>query len=290
MQSAEKITNIRLEIQKLKNLPPLPFIAQQLIAALHNEDSSMTAIAAIINQDPSLTSQIMGLANSAFFGFGRKLYSVHEAIINLGLDLVRGLALTLVMGGVFDIKKCKDFDISRYWLSAFMTADLAMQTATIIDSSKKNPHGQYFLYGLLHNLGILILADTFPKLMGDIFSVAKGHPERRLVFTEQAMLDTDHHQAGGWLARKWHLPDEVIAVIEHHHYPDYSGEYMKEVLLIGFCSRTTHNLIHGKEKLLSEDDAILSILGIDQTEMTDIANRCRAKLSEYRTIAREMRT
>ena len=105
MQSAEKITNIRLEIQKLKNLPPLPFIAQQLIGALNNEDSSMTAIAAIINQDPSLASQILGLSNSAFFGFGRKLYTVHEAIINLGLDLVRGLALTLVMGGVFDIKK-----------------------------------------------------------------------------------------------------------------------------------------------------------------------------------------
>ena len=171
-----------------------------------------------------------------------------------------------------------------------MTADLAMHSATFIASSKKSSNGQYFLYGLLHNLGILVLADTFPKLMGEIFNVAEGHPERRLIFTEQAMLETDHHQAGGWLARKWHLPNEVIAVIENHHYPDYTGEYMKEVLLIGFCSRTARNWIHGKEMLINEEHAILSALDINRTEMEKTINNSRARLREYQSIAREMRT
>lgn len=290
MQSAQQITStsIRLEIQKIKNLPPLPVIAQQLLGALNNEDTSITVISEIINQDPSLTSRIIGLANSAFFGYGRKLYCMEEAIINLGLDLVRSLALTMVVGGVFDIKKCKGFDITRYWLSALMTADLAKRTANIMNSSNNLSNGQFFLYGLLHNLGILILADRFPKLMSEIFNVAKRHPQRRLIYTEQAMLDIDHHQAGSWLAHKWHLPEEVIAVIEHHHYPDHTGEYQLEVLLIGFCSRTIRLWILDNESLISDENEILSILCIDRKKMEVIAKKCRSRYEEYQGIAQQM--
>lgn len=290
MQSAQQLTSIRLEIQKIKHLPPLPVIAQQLLGALNNEDTSIAEIAEIINQDPSLTSRITGLANSAFFGFGRRLYAMDEAIINLGLDLVRSLALTMVVGGVFDIKKCKGFDIARYWLSALLTADLAKRSSNILSSSIKISNGQLFLYGLLHNLGVLILTDRFPKLMSEIFKVAKRHPERRLIYTEQAMLDTDHHQAGSWLAHKWNLPDEVIAVIEHHHNPEYTGDHKLEVLLIGFCSRTTRHWILDKETLISDEDEVLSTLSIDKKKMEIIAKKCRSRHEEYQGIAQQMGT
>ena len=288
MQSARKITTIPLEIQKIQYLPPLPVIAQQLINELNSEDSSITTIAAIIDRDPPLTSRIVGLANSAFFGCGSKLYSVQEAIVSLGLDLVRSLALTRVMGGVFDNNKCKGFDISRYWLSAYMTAELTRDSAAISGSSKHASNRQYFLYGLLHNLGVLVLTHAFPKLMGEIYSVVKGHQERRLVITEQAMLDIDHHQAGGWLARKWHLPGEVIAVIEHHHFPDYAGTYREEVLLTGFCSRTARNWIIGKETLICEEPETLALLDINRTDMENTATKCRARLEDFRSIALEM--
>ncbi len=289
MPNVQTATSIRLEIQKIRNLPPLPVIAQQILAAINNENADIDEIAAIMQRDPSLTSRILGLSNSAFFGFARKVYTLEEAIINvLGLDLVRGLAFTMVMGGVFNIQKCKEFDLTRYWCSALMTADLAMSTAGIIPPSRQINSNHLFLYGLLHNIGILVLTDRLPELMSEIFSVAKSHPDRRLIYTEQSMLDIDHHQAGAWLTEKWGLPDDVVRVIACHHQLDYRDKYMHEILITGFCSRTTRNWILGKNELLDDDDEIYSLTGIDKHKMQAIAEKCRAKHADFKEMAREM--
>ena len=156
-------TSIRLEIQKIKELPPLPVIAQQLLAAINKDDTSIDEIAKVIQSDPILTSRILGLANSAFFGFGRSLYNLTEAIVNvLGLDMVKALGLTMVMGGVFDVRKCSQFDIVRHWSHAFMTAELSMRMLPLVRIEEKVQENQLFLYGLLHNFGILILVNKFP--------------------------------------------------------------------------------------------------------------------------------
>lgn len=108
MSTITTSTSIRLEIQKIKELPPLPVIAQQLLAALNSDEVSIDEIAKVIQSDPIVTSRILGLANSAFFGFRRSLYNLTEAIVTvLGLDLVRALGLAMVMGGVFDVRKCR---------------------------------------------------------------------------------------------------------------------------------------------------------------------------------------
>ena len=291
MMEATQATSIRQEIHKIKNLPPLPVIAQQLLGVINDEDASIADICNIIKRDPTLVSRMLGLSNSAFFGFGRKVSSLEDAIIFvLGLDLVKSLALTMVMGGVFDVRKCENFDISRYWCTSIMTADLAMQASTIMTCEEKLNNGQLFLYGLLHNLGILILTDRFPKLMNNIFEVAKKTPERRLIYTEQAMLDMDHHEAGSWLGRKWQLPEVVITVIESHQDDAYDGDNMIETLYTGYCSRTVQNWLKGNETLLIDEDHILKKVGIERAQMEIVAKKCRSKLDEFQGIANEMAT
>jgi len=289
MQAAAN--SIRLEIQKIKNLPPLPVIAQQLLGVLNDEYCNIDKIAAIIKQDPLLTMRLLGLANSSFFGFSRKVHNIEEAIINvLGLDLVRGLAITMVIGGSFDIRKCKDFDISRHWCSALLTADLAMRVAAIERSKEPYQNNHLFLYGLLHNMGILIMVHRFPKIMGEIFTVAKKHPERRLIYTEQAILDMDHHQAGAWLAEKWQLPNDIVTVIKKHHYTDYRGEYWQEAMTIGLCSRITRSWILKGETLLADEKEILNILGIEENMLKQVADKSRSKLDEINATAQQMAT
>lgn len=289
MSTAETTTNIRLEIQKIKNLPPLPVIAQQLVGALNDPETSIDEIANIVKNDPTLTSRILGLANSAFFGFNRKVYTLNEAIINvLGLDLVRGLALTIVMGGMFDMRKCPEFDISRHWSSALLTADLAMRTSTMLKQNQDINHHNLFLYGLLHNFGILILVDRFPKIMTEIFNVAKRHMERRLIHTEQAILDMDHHQAGAWLAQKWQLPEDIVQVIQHHHYADYRGDHWRAALITGYCSRATRAWIMDQDELLPDESDVLKVLEIHPEKMKKVADKCRERMEETRNIAEQM--
>jgi len=72
-----------LEIQKIKELPPLPVIAQQLLAALNSDEASIDETPKVFQSHPILTSRILGLANSAFFGFRRSLYNLTEAIVTV---------------------------------------------------------------------------------------------------------------------------------------------------------------------------------------------------------------
>lgn len=282
-------TSIRLEIQKIKELPPLPVIAQQLLATINDDDTSIDDIAKVIQSDPILTSRILGLANSAFFGFSRNLYNLSEAIVNvLGLDLVRALGLTMVMGGVFDVGKCRLFDITRHWSHAFMTAELSMRLLPLVKSEQEMQENQLFLYGLLHNFGILVLVTKFPQMMNDVFSIAQKNPDRRLIETEQILLDMDRHQAGSWLARKWQLPMDVSVVIEQRHYPEYRSEYWQEALIVGFSSRMARNWILDKNILIPDETEVIDLLGINTRKLTRVAERCREKLESISSIAKGM--
>lgn len=277
----------------MKALPPLPVIAQQLLSVMNDEGASINDISEVIKRDPSLMSRLLGLANSAFFGFGRKVFTLEDAMIYvLGLDMVKAIALGMVMGGAFDVKKCEHFQVNKYWASSLMTAELSKQVAGMMDTVDDHQQSLIFLSGLLHNLGILILTDKFPKLMDEIFKIASKDPDRRLIYTQQAMLDMDHHQAGAWLAHKWHLPEEVINVIEHHHEPsDTDHDNVDEVLLVGYCSRTIRNWIMGKDFLLPKgEDSTLNKLGLDKTNMIRIAKKCHARMKEFQGIANEMAT
>jgi HD-like signal output (HDOD) protein len=198
----------------------------------------MDDIAKIIKKDPGLSAKIIGMANSAFFGFGRNVSTLEQAIINvLGLDLVKGFALSLAMSNVFEPEKCANFDLTRYWASAFLTAELASGFTNHIDSKQVLDPNQLYLYGLLHNIGILILASRFPNIMSELFIIARTDREKRLIEYEKDTIDFNHHDAGAWLGHKWKLPYEIIDVIEHHHDLAYQERNSNFVVLTGYCSR-----------------------------------------------------
>ena len=134
MTGRQTISSVRLEIQKIDHLPAMPSIAQEILIASNDDSSGLDDIAKIIKKDAALAAKIIGMANSAFFGFGRKVTTLEQAIINvLGLDLVKGFALSLAMSRVFNPEKCQQFDIKKYWLSAFITAEFLFFTEMILD-------------------------------------------------------------------------------------------------------------------------------------------------------------
>lgn len=283
-------SHIRQEVQKLKGLPPLPVIAQQLLGAIDDERATIEDISDIIQRDPSLMARLLGLANSAFFSFGRKILTLQEAVIFvLGLDMVKSISLSMVMSGTFDVKRCKHFDVNRYWASSLLSAELAKQVAGLMGSADQAKQNQMYLLGLLHNLGILILVDRFPEVMDKVFKEALEDPSEALMYKMREMIDIDHHQAGSWLAHKWHLPEEVIHTIEHHYDIGYSGDHSQEVLLVGLCSRTVRNWLLGSDTLIPEKEVtLIHKLGIEVSKFEGVAEKCYSKLEEVEALANEM--
>ena len=124
--------------------------------------------------------------------------------------------------------------------------------------------------------------------MADIFTIAKKHPEKRLIHTEQAVLDMDHHQAGSWLARKWQLPEDVSTVIEQHHYTDYREEFWQEAMLVGFASRMARHWILGVDILIPDEPDTIHQLGLDRDKLETTGMQCLDRLEDIRNIAEQM--
>lgn len=289
MTGRQTLSSVRLEIQKIDHLPPMPTIAQEILIASNDDTADLDDIAKIIKKDPSLTAKIIGMANSAFFGFGRKVTTLEQAIINvLGLDLVKGFALSLAMSSTFDPQKCASFDLKKYWLSAFLTAELATGFADKMGSNRNLDPNQLYLYGLLHNIGILVLVDRFPNIMSELFATAAEDKSKRLIEYEKDTIDFNHHEAGAWLGHKWKLPFEIIDVIEHHHNLAYKEQNYDLVIWIGLCSRIARQwMLQTDYNPLQESGAIRS-LEIDASELEQYIDKSRDKLEGIEQLVDEI--
>jgi HD-like signal output (HDOD) protein len=289
MTGAQTLSSVRQEIQKIDHLPPMPSIAQEILIASNDETSDMDDIAKIIKKDPALTAKIIGMANSAFFGFGRNVATLEQAIINvLGLDLVKGFALSLAMSSVFDPTKCDNFDLKRYWSSAFLTAELASGFTNNIDSKQILDPNQLYLYGLLHNIGILVLVNRFPNIMSELFITAKQNREKRLIDYEKETIDFNHHDAGAWLGHKWKLPFEIIDTIEHHHDLQYLERNSNFVILIGYCSRISRQWLLDTNYDPMEEHEVIETLNLKTDALEAYLDKSYKKLDGIQALVEEI--
>ncbi len=284
-----ELSSIRLEIQKIDYLPPMPSIAQEILTAANDASSGMEDIAAIIQKDPGLAARIVGVANSAYFGYPRRIDTLEDAIIKiLGLDLVMGFALSIAMSGVFDPEKCPGFNINRYWCSAMLTAELSKGIGPLVKNKNQLKPELLHLFGLLHNIGILVLADRFPNIMSELFKNAAEDKQKPLIEYERETIDFNHHEAGSWLAHKWHLPEPLINVILHMHETDYHGDDEIAVHIVGICSRISRQWLLETDYCPSMEFAQLEKLGLDMHKIEKFIDRTRHKLDEIKGLVAEM--
>ncbi len=247
MSHSTQTQDRRLQIQRLQELPPLPVTAQEILRAVNDEDIGLDQIAAIIKRDPGLAARIIGLANSAFFGT-RGITTVEQAIIrSLGLATVKSLSLSMVMGGVFDTRSCRPFDLERYWRVSLLSAHMAELLAHKLPVMLRPDPKQAYLCGLLHNLGLLAMATCFPLEMGQVFSQSEPTDDCVLEALEQQHTGIEHHQAGAWLGHRWHLPEALVASIEARANNAPTPEVEALVRLSRFVNYWACHWVNGKQ-------------------------------------------
>ncbi len=283
MQAVSSSVETRLEIQKLNALPALSIAASRFLEAIQDPDIEIRELGAIIEQDPALLARLVGLANSAYFGYPERVYTAEDAILKvLGLNTAKSLALSMVLSGPFRATHCPGFNLGAYWESAMLTASLARDLARHVVAGPAPTPGAAYLSGLIHSLGLLALVYLYPEVMNELFRTRMDEPQSLLIADEVALVGASHQEVGGWLGRKWHLPPHVIAVLEHHLEFSYRGDHWPLVRLVGAAARWTAR-IPLDDRVLAEPPA-LDGLGIP-------AHRIEAaigKLLEGRDQIREM--
>lgn len=260
MEEGRSIREIRQRIRLLQELPPLPVMAQKILS-LSNDEADIKELAESIEKDPNLSARILGLANAAYFGWPGGVRTMYDAIYKvLGLKMVKSLAIGLILGGTFKSDRCRNFSVQQYWFTALATALMTQNFLPHLSSHLKEDLENIYLDGLLHNIGLPVLVHLFPQEMEQVIAMAGERTEATLDECTRELLAIDICQAGGWLARKWHLPEDIVCVIDHHKDPSYRREFWPIVLLVGYCARHAKGLYSGERAI--DDDEIKALLGI----------------------------
>jgi len=210
------LDKIRREVEGIGALPTLPEIPMRILRLISNEEASMDDISRIVERDPSLTANILKVANSPYYGMRQKVASLKLALAMLGLNEIINIVTSISIVRLFPARKrAGSFDRTRFWQHSFGCATAARMLAGDL---KFETEGVDFVAGLLHDVGKLIMDQYFHPKLREIRKV-KQKKDITLIEAEQQALGVDHATLGSWLAQRWDLPAPLVESITYHHRP-----------------------------------------------------------------------
>jgi len=215
--------DIQLEISKIKNLPPLPEASIRIITAVNDPDIAVEELVDVLSLSPVLVARLLGLANSAYFGRSGQVSDLRIAIIQvLGLNLVKSLALSIVLNVELKTAECKMFDAGYFWSHALITALVAQKIAIQLNKALI-PSNIAYTSGLLLNIGLLAGITIYPKELSCIFSnidPIEGSVSRAM----QKDIGLNQYEIGEILLERWKLPLIYQLVVKNFQNPEFEGE------------------------------------------------------------------
>lgn len=202
-------------LENIKDLPTLPSVYFKLNQLLKDNQASIEKVSHIIEIDPAMSSRILHLVNSAFYGVRSESSSISHAIMIMGFNAVKNAVVSVAILDTFSFKdRYQNFNIAEFWGHAVSVAVLSKQLA---ERSRLVAPEDAFIAGLLHDIGKIIMLKYFKEDFGKVW---KTMQETKCSFAdaEQEVASIDHVQIGAYLARKWQLPEHIIQAIAGHHY------------------------------------------------------------------------
>ena len=224
------MTNVDDIISGIDTLRPIPPVAAQIMSLAEDENSSLAEIADLIVHDPSITASILKICNAAHFGLSRRIESVQDAIVLLGLDEIIELVLLNATAENFrDEPDGYGLGEGELWKHAVISAYAAKRLA--------ESHGfvsqkhLIFTAALLKDIGKLIMgrfvAFSYEKI--NILVHSKGYSFNE---AEKEVIGINHEELGAQLGRKWRFGDKLVYMIRHHHMTDASARNNPETALV----------------------------------------------------------
>ncbi|MBM9614556.1 HDOD domain-containing protein [Desulfobulbus rhabdoformis] len=219
LQDLMENEQLKSVVSGIGQLPSLPEVYSKLQNKMKDPECSLADVAAIIEQDLAMSTKVLQLVNSSFFGFFKNIDSPTRAVNLLGLDTVKALVLSV---GIFsEIKplNAKHFSIQQLWDHSVAVAAYTkkiVQTET--DSKEMLDHS--FLAGFLHDIGKLILVSSLTDKYIEATKMAHdmGMP---LCVAEFETLNATHSDVGGYLLGLWGLPGDAVETAAFHHRLDH---------------------------------------------------------------------
>jgi putative nucleotidyltransferase with HDIG domain len=230
----------------MKRLPALSLTVVEALTLMDKPEADMPALADCLSRDTGLASRLLHIANSPFYGLSRRIGSIRDACVYLGLHTIRNIVTAVGVIEQFSGAADHGFDHMAFWQHCAGVAATSRVLALRIGSDPELA----FTTGLLHDVGRMALVVFYP----DAWEAVTAHARAQDVWVgqaEKAVLGVDHTRIGQVLSARWRLPEPIVLGIAKHHSPDAAAE----VEVAGIV-HIADILIRGLEFGCGGDDAV----------------------------------
>lgn len=205
------------KIARVEHLPVLPEIYNRITAELAKGEPSPKEIGDMVAQDVGMSANILKLVNSAYFGLPRHIAAPQQAVIVLGVNVIRSVILSLHVFNSFEHIGRASFSLPMLWGHSMRTGAMA-RTIAQHESLSKEEADHAYIAALLHDVGKLIMEAHCAEECVRIYDVVRAE-NRRVAEVEAEQLGLTHAEVGAYLLGLWGLPPQVVHAVARHHDP-----------------------------------------------------------------------
>lgn len=267
----------------INKMPSLPTTVAKILEICNNPMTSPSDLNKVISIDPVLMGKVMKLINSAYYGLSQEITSLVRAIIMLGINTVKNLALsTAVLGTLGKKGDFQTLNMEGFWRHSLCVG----VTAKLIAKERKIGTKfieEYFIAGLLHDIGKIPLNN---KLAEDfIITMSTSDKEHIPLYrAEQKLMDLNHTDVGKMILETWNLTENIIEAVKYHHsYKEYTGDF-KDLVYTIVCANYFANEFEigfsGDRYPEKADDEIFNYLGITMDYLEGIEDQVSKEIEK----------
>ncbi len=261
-------------IRNLGNIATLPAVTEKIVRVTSDPDSTLQDLQDIIAVDPALSARVLKVVNSPFYGQPGQVASIGRAVVLLGLNSVKNIAIAASLDKVFG-GGCvsSGFDTRDLWTHSIAVASGAFLIAEKVGAGVS---GEAFLAGLIHDLGIMIEMESYLPYFGQVIS--KLSTDENLAFrqAEKQVLGATHEAFGAALCRKWQFPESHQYVAGFHHRPfEVPAEHRQLTMIVHAADVLAARSGTGYTRTVETDTIdrqILLALNLTKNDMEGVAD------------------
>ena len=261
-------------------LASLPEVFTRVNELIDDPKSSAADIGKIISEDPGMTTRLLKVVNSAFYGFPSTIDTVSRAITIIGTTELRDLILATSVVKMFNHIPEDLINMEAFWRHSIATGLIAH---ILSEQRHKDEHEPLFVAGLIHDIGKLIIYTRVPELGRETLARAK-YNGNDLCDSENDVLGFDHARLGGELARMWKLPRLLEQTMQYHHNAHSAEEYRAEAALISLADKISKvvelgngGLINGQMPIHSD---LWKLAGLSSNVLEKVLKEAEQKFEE----------
>lgn len=229
-------------LKGMVQLSSLPAVYTKINEAVNNPRSSMQDISAIISDDPGLTSRLLQLVNSAFYGFPSKIETVSRALFIVGTQQIRDLALATSIMSLFKGIPESLVNMESFWRHS-VACGIAAKILATYRRCEMNVE-RFFAAGIIHDIGRLVIYKRIPETAQEMIQRCKTNKEL-LYIVEKEVMGFNHSNVGRVLVRYWNLPPSLEDVVAYHHSPKDAKRYPIETSVVHVADIIVHAMQYG---------------------------------------------